>query len=122
MINYDPPANIKGYVHRVGRTARAGKAGTSYTLLRDAEVHHFKSSMAKAGKAWQPLSLPHQAARMRAISWEYQYVLERLGAVLDAERSGTLLPTASREECERVLDLAGPAAGSAAAGADDENL
>ena len=33
VINYDPPAEDKDYVHRVGRTARAGKSGTGVTLV-----------------------------------------------------------------------------------------
>jgi ATP-dependent RNA helicase DeaD/ATP-dependent RNA helicase RhlE len=33
VVNYDPPLDDKGYVHRVGRTARAGRSGTSITLV-----------------------------------------------------------------------------------------
>ena len=33
VINYDPPADDIGYVHRVGRTARAGATGTGVTLV-----------------------------------------------------------------------------------------
>jgi ATP-dependent RNA helicase DeaD len=33
VINYDPPQDDDGYVHRVGRTARAGAAGTGVTLV-----------------------------------------------------------------------------------------
>lgn len=29
IINYEPPAYVKTYVHRAGRTARAGKTGAS---------------------------------------------------------------------------------------------
>jgi superfamily II DNA/RNA helicase len=33
VVNYDPPTDDKGYVHRVGRTARAGGTGTGITLV-----------------------------------------------------------------------------------------
>lgn len=38
VINYDMPAQPKIFVHRVGRTARAGRKGWSYSLIRDTEV------------------------------------------------------------------------------------
>jgi superfamily II DNA/RNA helicase len=39
VINYDPPADSETYVHRIGRTARAGRAGIGITLLSP-EQHH----------------------------------------------------------------------------------
>ena len=38
VISYDNPPYIKTYVHRVGRTARAGRAGTAISLLEKKEV------------------------------------------------------------------------------------
>lgn len=33
VINYDMPKQIEDYVHRIGRTGRAGCTGISYTLF-----------------------------------------------------------------------------------------
>jgi len=33
VINFDPPAEDKGYVHRTGRTGRAGRDGTAITFV-----------------------------------------------------------------------------------------
>jgi superfamily II DNA/RNA helicase len=33
VINFDPPEDDKGYVHRVGRTGRAGASGRGSTLV-----------------------------------------------------------------------------------------
>lgn len=38
VINYDFPSQPKVYVHRVGRTARAGQRGWSYSLVRDSDA------------------------------------------------------------------------------------
>ena len=38
VINYDFPSQPKIYVHRVGRTARAGQKGWSYNLVRDTDA------------------------------------------------------------------------------------
>eukprot|EP00927_Polykrikos_kofoidii_P049483 TRINITY_DN43528_c0_g1_i1.p1 TRINITY_DN43528_c0_g1~~TRINITY_DN43528_c0_g1_i1.p1 ORF type:complete len:490 (-),score=88.81 TRINITY_DN43528_c0_g1_i1:68-1492(-) len=33
VVNYDAPQNMEDYVHRIGRTGRAGEKGDSYTFL-----------------------------------------------------------------------------------------
>lgn len=38
IINYDVPRNPDDYVHRVGRTARAGRSGTSITFVAQRDV------------------------------------------------------------------------------------
>jgi superfamily II DNA/RNA helicase len=39
VINFDPPADGETYVHRIGRTARAGAKGIGITLVAPAERH-----------------------------------------------------------------------------------
>ncbi|KAK5747062.1 ATP-dependent RNA helicase dbp6 [Elasticomyces elasticus] len=41
VIQYDVPRSVEGYVHRVGRTARAGKEGAAWTLYSFAEARWF---------------------------------------------------------------------------------
>jgi ATP-dependent RNA helicase DDX51/DBP6 len=38
VINYDAPVDMRKYVHRVGRTARAGRTGDAWTLVEEQEV------------------------------------------------------------------------------------
>lgn len=38
VVNYDAPVDMRKYVHRVGRTARAGRVGDAWTLVEDQEV------------------------------------------------------------------------------------
>ena len=41
VVNYDLPEDVETYVHRIGRTARAGKEGVAATLVDEAEVREF---------------------------------------------------------------------------------
>jgi ATP-dependent RNA helicase DDX47/RRP3 len=38
VINYDLPMNPKDYIHRVGRTARAGKGGRAISFITQYDV------------------------------------------------------------------------------------
>jgi ATP-dependent RNA helicase DeaD len=42
VINYDVPLNTKNYVHRIGRTARAGERGIAVTFLIDKFYEDFR--------------------------------------------------------------------------------
>ncbi|WP_459537668.1 DEAD/DEAH box helicase [Methanobrevibacter sp.] len=43
VINYDVPQNPDDYIHRIGRTARAGKKGLAFTLVADDEISRFNN-------------------------------------------------------------------------------
>ncbi|GAA6062809.1 hypothetical protein JCM10212_006170 [Sporobolomyces blumeae] len=48
VISYDVPTDMRKYVHRVGRTARAGQKGEAWSLVEDQEVAPFKAIMSSA--------------------------------------------------------------------------
>lgn len=52
IVNYDAPVHTTTYLHRVGRTARAGQAGCAVTLLRHEDVRHFKNMLRKVDNAY----------------------------------------------------------------------
>ncbi|GAA6009473.1 hypothetical protein JCM10207_003794 [Rhodosporidiobolus poonsookiae] len=50
VVNYDIPTNSKDYIHRVGRTARAGRSGKSVTLVTQYDVELFQRIEGVLGK------------------------------------------------------------------------
>ncbi|EEF48776.1 DEAD-box ATP-dependent RNA helicase 10 [Ricinus communis] len=58
VINYDIPTNSKDYIHRVGRTARAGRSGVAISLVNQYEVEWFIQIEKLIGK-----KLPEYPAR-----------------------------------------------------------
>jgi superfamily II DNA/RNA helicase len=49
VIHADPPVEHKAYLHRSGRTARAGAEGTVVTLMIDSQVSDVRTLTRKAG-------------------------------------------------------------------------
>ncbi|XP_077253420.1 DEA(D/H)-box RNA helicase family protein [Tasmannia lanceolata] len=41
VINFDIPSNSKDYIHRVGRTARAGRSGVAISLVNQYEIEWY---------------------------------------------------------------------------------
>ena len=49
VLQYDVPRALTAYVHRVGRTARAGANGEAWTLYSDREARWFVNEIMRAG-------------------------------------------------------------------------
>jgi ATP-dependent RNA helicase DDX51/DBP6 len=49
VLQYDVPRALTAYVHRVGRTARAGTSGEAWTLYSDREARWFVNEIMRAG-------------------------------------------------------------------------
>jgi ATP-dependent RNA helicase DDX47/RRP3 len=50
VLNFDIPQHTKDYVHRVGRTARAGKTGKAVTIVTQYDVEIFQKIEELIGK------------------------------------------------------------------------
>ena len=50
MINFDIPTHSKDYIHRVGRTARAGRSGKAITVVTQYDVELIQRIEAVIGK------------------------------------------------------------------------
>ena len=42
VVNYDIPTHSKDYIHRVGRTARAGRSGKAVTFVSQYDVELYQ--------------------------------------------------------------------------------
>jgi ATP-dependent RNA helicase DeaD len=59
VVNFDMPEDVETYVHRVGRTARAGRSGTAITLVGQYDMEMFDRLARVLGPRWvrHPLNL-----------------------------------------------------------------
>ncbi len=67
VINYDVPQDVEYYVHRIGRTARAGRDGRAITFVGPKEIYKLKSiqRFAKIRITQIPLPTPADVEEMK---------------------------------------------------------
>lgn len=58
VINYDVPHDPEDYIHRIGRTARAGKDGMAITLVSEEDQFYFSKIEKMIGKEVPKFPLP----------------------------------------------------------------
>jgi superfamily II DNA/RNA helicase len=68
VIHADPPAEDKAYVHRSGRTARAGASGVVITLQTEAQSRDVSALMRRAGVVPLRASVRPDSALLAAIA------------------------------------------------------
>lgn len=62
VINYDMPSSMEDFVHRIGRTGRAGATGTAYSFFTPANAPMAKELASLVREAGS--EVPHQLAEM----------------------------------------------------------
>jgi len=58
VINYGLPDDIENYTHRSGRTGRAGKKGTSISIVHSKEKHKIRNIEKEIGKKFEEKPIP----------------------------------------------------------------
>ncbi len=59
VYNYDVPKTSEDYIHRIGRTARAGKNGEAITLLSDRDYDNFRCVLSDRKLDIKSLGVPN---------------------------------------------------------------
>lgn len=88
VINFDAPRNLTSYLHRIGRTARAGTSGRSITFIEDGDRQLLKE-VVKRGKIDL---LSRKVAPVAVNNWQ--------GKIESLERDVVQIHIAEREEKE----------------------
>ncbi|KAJ8285848.1 hypothetical protein GJAV_G00031630 [Gymnothorax javanicus] len=86
VVNYDAPQFIRTYIHRVGRTARAGKTGLAFTFLLGIQEKNFLQMLRDAGSP----DLQKQIVKpenLKSMEEHYQQTLLELENVIKEERT-----------------------------------
>lgn len=83
VINYDVPRDPDDYIHRVGRTARAGRVGTSITLIGQRDVELILAIEKRVGKKMEEYE-------EEGVSIEGRVVRDALKPVTEKKREAML--------------------------------
>ncbi len=83
VINFDMPQDPESYVHRIGRTGRAGKEGTAWTFVTAREIDHLHFIERVTRHKINKKPLPSIA---EAIEGKQKVTAERIIDVLQAEK------------------------------------
>lgn len=88
VVSYDVPKHIKGYIHRAGRTGRAGKPGIAVSLLTPNQIGVFKQMLSGAHKVVP--NIERMELNDMAAKCNYPSHLEKLKEILEKEKNESL--------------------------------
>jgi ATP-dependent RNA helicase DDX51/DBP6 len=105
VVNYDAPKFAKTYVHRVGRTARADRAGLAITILKSGQVGTFLKMRSTIGTSSDTKTNAKKSSKRRRedygltnckvekntieyISEDYKKSIRKLSKILQLETKG----------------------------------
>lgn len=91
VYNFDIPQDPESYVHRIGRTGRAGNKGIAYTFVTPREIDHLKIIEQVTKKKMKKKSIP---TYKDVIAGNQQATINRIMRVIENEEHGQYKRTA----------------------------
>jgi ATP-dependent RNA helicase DeaD len=107
VINFDMPQDPEDYVHRIGRTGRAGKKGVALTFVTGKEKHRLRMVENFTKKALNEVPIP-SIAEIRA--HRDQKYLDRLMQVLTGENISSEMATVKNLSAQYSMETIAAAA------------
>ena len=83
VFNFDLPQEIEYYIHRIGRTGRAGSEGASYSFVRNVEMDYLSLIEKKTKTEIEILHAPSNSNVKRA---QKEYVIDMVREVIEDGR------------------------------------
>jgi len=83
VISYDLPPYTKTYIHRIGRTARAGREGTALSIITQDQIGAFKKTMKTAGKTISKLRIKN--SELKPLENDFKEALSKLKDQIQVE-------------------------------------
>eukprot|EP00929_Paragymnodinium_shiwhaense_P101517 TRINITY_DN64679_c0_g1_i1.p1 TRINITY_DN64679_c0_g1~~TRINITY_DN64679_c0_g1_i1.p1 ORF type:complete len:841 (+),score=229.29 TRINITY_DN64679_c0_g1_i1:85-2607(+) len=101
VVNYTTPEHLSTYIHRCGRTARAGKSGHTFTFVARPAMPQFEKMLKESADCWERIkehALPIRASDTQQ-AW-YVRALKLLELCLNTEKDGDLPATRPLKQAE----------------------
>ncbi|XP_071691532.1 DEAD-box ATP-dependent RNA helicase 28-like [Rutidosis leptorrhynchoides] len=95
VINYECPRDLTSYVHRVGRTARAGREGYAVTFVTDNDLSLLKAIVKRAGSKLKSRIVAEQS--ITKWSQMIEEMEDQVASILKEERDQMALRKAEME-------------------------
>ena len=93
VINYDLPDSVESYVHRIGRTGRAGKEGTAISLVQSLDRRKLKDIERHVRQRLEIGSIP---TRAQIEARQLEKLQSQVREALTGERMASFLPIISQ--------------------------
>lgn len=103
VINYSIPEDLESYVHRIGRTGRAGKEGTAITFISKSEQRIIQQIERRFGVTIEPVDIPTRGQLVETkIKEATHYLLALPAGVTDKESLRPLIDALSQEQLKEA--------------------